>query len=182
MSRIHAFKDFANTNYLGSFAKEHINKHVCTITPINHQIKRATDGILNFILPTSLLATSLPEDQYNISPKIGNNFWSTERHQFQSFKYRDFPKPSVLCLQSSYYLFSPQNDFASCSLPSIYLRGETCRGPIKRPFLKQNAILFSLFKIKYPFVKVRLIVSNLFFCVHRIFSMSNLERVFRYSS
>ena len=35
-------------------------------------------------------------------------------------------------------------------------------GPIKRPFLKQNAILSSLYKIKYSFVKAGMIVTNIF--------------------
>ena len=56
-------------------------------------------------------------------------------------------------------------------------------GPIKHPFLKQNAIIFPLYKIKYLFCESEI---N---CVFNIFSMcivffipSNLERISKYSS
>ena len=52
-------------------------------------------------------------------------------------------------------------------------------GPMIHPFLKQNAILFPLYKIKYFFVKVKLIVSNISLCTP-YFSL-HLERVFKYS-
>ena len=37
-------------------------------------------------------------------------------------------------------------------------------GPIKYPFLKQNAILFSLYKIKYPFCESEINSSTFFLC------------------
>ena len=54
-------------------------------------------------------------------------------------------------------------------------------GPIKHPFSKQNAIIFPLYKIKYPFCESE-IVFNIFFVYIVFFITSNLERIFKYSS
>ena len=52
---------------------------------------------------------------------------------------------------------------------TLFNRNRWFWGPIKHHFLKKNAILFSLYKIKYPFCETDVNCIKHFFCVHCIF-------------